>query len=100
VAIAPIRKPPPARQHAEEHGHPANWYAICSKFRSFDPKTGTYRAYSGKTEPCRPAAAAQHHVNRTAAAAPASEDRRSPGQALLDFLSSHAPPTKGGTASR
>ncbi|WP_332123039.1 BA14K family protein, partial [Azorhizobium caulinodans] len=41
VAVPP---PPPP---------PANWYAYCaSKYRSFDPRTGTYMGYDGRRHPC------------------------------------------------
>jgi hypothetical protein len=32
----------------------ADWYAYCaSKYRSFDPRTGTYLGYDGYRHPCR-----------------------------------------------
>lgn len=34
-------------------GAPANWIAYCSrKYRSFDPRTGTFLGYDGRRHPC------------------------------------------------
>ncbi|MGU3495038.1 BA14K family protein [Xanthobacteraceae bacterium A53D] len=32
----------------------SNWIAYCSrKYRSFDPRTGTFLGYDGRRHPCR-----------------------------------------------
>lgn len=49
VAYAP---PPPA--YAPPPPPPGDWYAYCaSKYRSFDPATGTYLGYDGFRHPCQ-----------------------------------------------
>lgn len=45
----PRRGPPP---HAQRSA--ARWHAYCaSRYRSYNPRTGMYRTYSGRWVPCR-----------------------------------------------
>ena len=57
---APHRyQPAPRRDHVRANGHgrqpwSPGWYRYCSsKFRSFNPKTGTYITYGGREKFCR-----------------------------------------------
>lgn len=40
--------------YAAPPAYGSNWYAYCaSRYRSFDPRTGTYVGYDGYRRPCR-----------------------------------------------
>ncbi len=46
--------PPPPPAYAPVYGARADWIAYCSsKYRSFDPASGTYLGYDGLRHPCR-----------------------------------------------
>ena len=58
VPIVPMGRaaaePAPEATAGEPARGDADWNARCAaKYTSFDPATGTYRSYSGKTKPCR-----------------------------------------------
>ncbi len=49
----PYYGPPPGYYGAPGYGGP-DWYAYCSsRYRSFDPASGTYLGYDGYRHPCR-----------------------------------------------
>lgn len=53
AAKAPQQAESGAGDSAPAQGTP-EWNAYCAgKYNSFDPATGTYTSYSGKTRPCR-----------------------------------------------
>lgn len=46
--------PPPPAYYGGPYGPYDDWYAYCaSKYRSFDPATGTFMGYDGIRRPCR-----------------------------------------------
>lgn len=46
--------PPPPPAYAPAYGPPGDWLAYCaSKYRSFDPASGTYLGYDGLRHPCQ-----------------------------------------------
>ncbi len=50
-ASAPVEVPVKA---GKAHPGTAAWKEACAaKYNSFDPATGNYQSYSGKTKPCR-----------------------------------------------
>ncbi len=43
-----------ANANQANQANAANWQAYCaSKYRSFDPRTGTYLGYDGLRHPCQ-----------------------------------------------
>jgi hypothetical protein len=46
--------PPPPAYYAPGYAADSDWIAYCSsKYRSFDPRTGTYLGYDGLRHPCQ-----------------------------------------------
>ena len=54
AAAEPAAAPAPAGEAGEPAQGSPEWNARCSaKYNSFDPETGNYTSYSGKTKPCK-----------------------------------------------
>ena len=54
ASAAPVAVPAAAAEPGEPAKGSSQWNARCSaKYNSFDPATGNYKSYSGKTKPCR-----------------------------------------------
>lgn len=53
-AAAAAPPPPPPVYYEPDYGPDDDWLAYCaSKYRSFDPATGTFMGYDGIRRPCR-----------------------------------------------
>jgi len=79
----------------QAHHHVAeNWFEICSKFKTYDATTHTYRAYGGKVKSCRAegTVARPQKVAQAAQPQPRPPQEQAPGASLLDFLAAHAGP--------
>jgi hypothetical protein len=54
AAAAPPPPPPPAAYYEPDYAEGDDWLAYCSsKYRSFDPRSGTYLGYDGLRHPCQ-----------------------------------------------
>ncbi len=54
IAGAAAAPPPPVAYAPAYAPPPGDWYAYCaSKYRSFDPASGTYLGYDGLRHPCQ-----------------------------------------------
>lgn len=53
-AAASAPPPPPPGYYARPYAVDSDWIAYCSsKYRSFDPRSGTYLGYDGLRHPCQ-----------------------------------------------
>ncbi len=51
---AAAAQPPPPAYYGRPYGGDRDWLAYCSsKYRSFDPRSGTYLGYDGLRHPCQ-----------------------------------------------
>jgi hypothetical protein len=88
-SVATVPAAEPRHQAGETRHQNASFFDICSKFKTYDARTGTYHAYDGKVKRCAP-------TRTVTVLHPAAKPRPAPaapshsGGGVFGFLAAHA----------